>query len=133
MQNMELVRTFRKFGVTLRLYEMAYSLSEGKTRCAYELKHGRKVIFEGKEFYTGAGFTADSMRSVECLLGFLTLQIGDTDREYFDNYTERSLSLSIQIQRITCAYGCTKGKTRVSWPKDQKTIQRGKICKTSKS
>jgi hypothetical protein len=88
MQNMELVRTFRKFGVTLRLYEMAYSLSEGKTRCAYELKHGRKVIFEGKEFYTGAGFTADSMRSVECLLGFLTLQIGDTDREYFDNYTK---------------------------------------------
>ena len=44
------------------------------------------VIFEGEDFATHDVINSD--RVAQSILGFLTLRLGDTDKEYFDNYTE---------------------------------------------
>lgn len=49
----------------------------GKTKCA--------ILFEGEDFATPG--SVDSDEAVRDLMGFLTLKPGDTDKEYFDNYT----------------------------------------------
>lgn len=36
----------------------------------------------------------DSDESLRALLGFLTVKPGDTDREYFDNYTEEQMAFA---------------------------------------
>lgn len=54
------------------------------------MREGRKstVLFEGSDYSPGPGNTTDGDASVRGLLGFLTLRPGDTDREYFEGYTE---------------------------------------------
>lgn len=50
------------------------------------------VVFEGDDFETSMMVTEDDAAIVRGLLGFLSLQDGDTDSEYFDNYTERQIA-----------------------------------------
>ena len=82
MEKLELIKVFRKFGITLRLWTVRNS-----SHLAYELKSGRKVIFEGCDFGPSPCHAIDSLDTVEALLDFLTLRPGDTDREYFAAYT----------------------------------------------
>lgn len=88
---MELIKTWRKDGFTLRLYDLFKRDSLGKSILAYELKDGRKVIFSGDDFACSPLHGIDSLDTVVSLLGFLTLKPGDTDREYFDKYTPDQL------------------------------------------
>ena len=73
-------KTIRRFGTTLRLEFLS-----GRIR--YELKHGRKVIFTGQDFRPSPLYSWDSVGTYCSLMSFLTLQKGDTDAEYFENYT----------------------------------------------
>ena len=50
------------------------------------------VLFEGEDFSPGMGTASDSDSAMACLMGFLTLRPGDTDQEYFDNYTPAQLA-----------------------------------------
>lgn len=86
----ELVKVWRKSGFTLRLWWVRGALCE-KERLAYELKDGRRVIFTGEDFYCSPLHSVDSLDTVYSLLSFLSLQPGDTDREYFDNYTPEQM------------------------------------------
>jgi hypothetical protein len=47
----------------------------------------RTVVFEGEDFGCSPQHGIDSDASVAALMGFLTLRPGDTDADYFANYT----------------------------------------------
>jgi len=55
----------------------------------------RIVLFEGEDFRSSPLHAVDSDETVEAILGFLTLRPGDTDSEYFVNYTD--------VQREFCS------------------------------
>jgi len=63
----------------------------GQTRIAYELRQDGKVLFSGADFCGSPLDADDSDATVAALLGFLTLRPGDTDAEYFENYTPEQL------------------------------------------
>ncbi len=87
----ELIRTWRNSGFTLRLYDTGLRHHRGTTLLGYELKDGRKVIFHGSDFSASPMHSDDSDETVCGLLGFLSLRPGDTDREYFEQYTKEQL------------------------------------------
>lgn len=87
----ELLTVWRNNGFTLRLWN-TYTRVDGKQQLAYELKDGRKVIFEGNDFYAPGDWAWDLKTCVYSLLVFLSLQEGDTDSEYFDNYTPEQIA-----------------------------------------
>lgn len=102
----ELIRTvrltpYRKGGrptFTLRLYHTAEARRDGKTRVAYDLRmHTRDtrkhrtatvVLFDGDDFGCSPLHATDSDACVRGLMTFLTLRPGDTDAEWFANYTD---------------------------------------------
>lgn len=48
----------------------------------------RTVLFEGTDYGRAPSDASDSDGAVQGIMCFLTLRPGDTDAEYFDNYTE---------------------------------------------
>jgi hypothetical protein len=54
----------------------------------------KEVLFEGDDFGASPLHEPESRESAIALLGFLTLRKGDTDEEYFDNYTPAQLEFS---------------------------------------
>ena len=67
--------------------------------------HGRKPIelFTGEDFDCSPCYAIDSDDCVAALMGFLTLRPGDTDRDYFDNYTEAQLDFTAQhAEALAC-------------------------------
>ena len=80
MDDNELIKVWRKDHFTLRLYDThKRDMYNEKHRLAYEFKDGRKVIFAGDDFYPSPLYAIDSLETVYSLLGFLSLQYGDTD------------------------------------------------------
>jgi hypothetical protein len=57
----------------------------------YELKDKGEVIFKGVDFCPSRLHADDSLNTVYAVLSFLSLGKGDTDSEYFDDYTPRQL------------------------------------------
>lgn len=67
----------------------------GVSVLAYELRSEGRVLFSGS--VAGSPLHAiDSDETMEGLMGFLTLRPGDTDREYFENYTQEQLNFCAQ-------------------------------------
>lgn len=56
-----------------------------RTRWRYVMTWKGRHVFSGRDFRPGAGMDVDN--GVVGLLGFLSLQRGDTDAEYFERYT----------------------------------------------
>jgi hypothetical protein len=46
------------------------------------------ILFSGSDFGCSPMHAIDSDDTIAGLMGFLTLRPGDTDDEYFDNYTD---------------------------------------------
>ena len=88
----DLLRTLRLNGTTLCLWDTYRRNSLGKAILKYQFKVGKKVIFEGEDFSPSPCFAIDSLQTAYACLGFLTLKPGDTDREYFENYTEDQMN-----------------------------------------
>lgn len=61
-------------------------------RVGYRFYTGDRLIFEGVDFFTPLGMTRDMRRVAGELLCFLTLREGDTDADYFDDYTPAQLA-----------------------------------------
>jgi hypothetical protein len=81
-------------GHTLRTWE-ARNGGFGRTYLGYEFADASgKVIFEGTDYGCAPSHAIDSDDSLRGLLVFLTLRKGDTDREYFDNYTPEQIAFS---------------------------------------
>ncbi|MBL8751414.1 MAG: hypothetical protein JNK78_19820 [Planctomycetes bacterium] len=67
----------------------------GATLVAYELCDPASVVlFAGEDFRPSPMHADDSDATLRALLGFLTLRPGDTDREYFADYTARQLEFA---------------------------------------
>lgn len=79
----------------LRLWDLFRSDSDGKACVKYELSAGPIVIFSGDDFHCSPMHAIDSDACVESIMGFLTLRPGDTDADYFANYSE--------LQKTFCA------------------------------
>jgi hypothetical protein len=92
----DLVRTWEDpdgYGFKLNLYD-TYQTSYGKSRLAYRFYHGDKIVFEGDDFFSSPSHAIDADATVAGLLHFLSLKPGDTDREYFEGYTEEQLAFA---------------------------------------
>ena len=76
---------------SLELYEV---LGQSE-RIGYTLRQDDRgkttVIFEGRDFRPSPLHAWDSDETVAAITGFLTLRSGDTDREYFENYTAEQI------------------------------------------
>ena len=72
---------------TLKLFDTFRRDSYGKNRLAYEFFQDKKLIFTGNDFFCSPLHSIDSDDSIYSLMGFLTLCPGDTDEEYFKDYT----------------------------------------------
>lgn len=75
----------------LTLWETGRQHWRGTSMLRYELKQDREVIFTGDDYSPSPMHCDDSDDSIASLLGFLTVKPGDTDRDYFEDYTERQL------------------------------------------
>lgn len=81
-------------GYELRQHEHSVPFGERwNLQARAKLPHTRTtVLFTGEDFAGSPMHADDSDQCVASLLGFLTLRPGDTDREYFDNYTPAQLA-----------------------------------------
>lgn len=65
----------------------------GHAQVAYYLaRPDGSRVFEGDDFRTPAHMCADGPEAATALLSFLTVQPGDVEEEYFDNYTPKQLA-----------------------------------------
>ena len=67
----------------------------GKHRLAYEfsMHQGRKtVLFKGHNLYASPLHAIDSDATMRSIMSFLTLRPGDTDKEFFADYTPEQLA-----------------------------------------
>ena len=87
---MEHLRTWQAADFRLDLYY--FGTGWGRPRLAYELRDHGEVIFAGDDFYPSPLYAYDGDEAIVALLGFLALRPGDTDRAYFDRYTNRQLA-----------------------------------------
>jgi hypothetical protein len=74
---------------TLKMYE-----TDGDD-IGYRLMRTNGTIFEGRGYRPGAGIAHDSDDAVRGLMGFLTLRPGETDKEYFENYTSHQMGFAL--------------------------------------
>lgn len=72
-----------KFLVTL--YQMG--VSQSKYQFHYSLAHEGKLLLSGKDFYC----PTNDIKAFTSVLSFLTLRLGDTDDEFFKNYSDEVL------------------------------------------
>ncbi len=110
-------RPYRKgMGPTFRLvtWDTYGTCHGGKSRLGYRLTmHDTKggwgefprcaVLFEGEDFGCSPMHAIDSDEAVAAIMGFLTLRPGDTDREYFQDYTAEQLAYCSQYaEALSC-------------------------------
>jgi hypothetical protein len=82
-------RPYRKgLGPIFRLntWDTGRTKSTGQYLVGYCLKQDGKVLFEGEDFGCSPMHAIDSDECARTLMGFLTLEPGDTDEDYFENY-----------------------------------------------
>ena len=72
------------------------SARKGRALLSYHFYHINDLIFEGREFSPSPFYHYASDKSIGALLGFLSLKPGDTDKEYFEDYTQQQLAFVIQ-------------------------------------
>lgn len=81
----DVLKVWKKEGYRLTLYSI------GGERIGYRFLDQGKLIFEGKDFRPSPLYATDSMETVCALLDFLSLRPGDTDSDYFKDYTAAQL------------------------------------------
>ena len=85
---------------TLKLYDIGGRAISERERIGYELsqRSGGKVtvVFAGEDFGPSPMHGWDSDDSVKALMSFLTLRKGDTDAEYFKDYSPTQFEFSEQ-------------------------------------
>jgi hypothetical protein len=84
-----------------------------RTRIGYELAGPDGApIFRGTDFRPSPLWAIDSDDALRALLGFLTLRPGDTDREYFADYTagQRAFAESADCEYLAFLYSDGEGE-----------------------
>lgn len=78
-------------GFALEMFYAGVS-NRGSAKVAYRFYDGERLIFEGDDYGPSPCWAYDGDESVASLLAFLSLRPGDTDSEYFDDYTPEQLA-----------------------------------------
>ena len=72
--------------------DVPHTLSGQRPEIGYCLFDGNELIFEGDKFFPSPSAGIDTMATaMELTAGYLTLKPGDTDPDWFDEYTARQL------------------------------------------
>lgn len=92
-------RTGPKFSLTM--WATPRTDARGQTIIGYELHakrtgEPRKLLFTGEDFAGSPLHADDSDACVRSLMTFLTLRPGDTDSDYFANYTPEQIGFAEQ-------------------------------------
>jgi hypothetical protein len=87
----DLIRTWEEDGFRVDLYDTGRVDAHGRTDLAYRFWDGNELLFEGEDFANSPQHATDSDQTLGGLLFFLSIQPGDTDDEYFRNYTPRQM------------------------------------------
>ena len=66
------------------------------------------TLFHGRDFGPGRFNCVDSDEAIEGLMGFLTLRPGDTDAEYFRDYTAAQLEFCSQHAEVLSGEVCVR-------------------------
>ena len=91
----DLLRHVEFDGYTLKLWDTNQIDSMHKSILAYEMyTPSGDVLFAGADYHCSPMHCIDSNDCVRELLGFLTLKPGDTDDEYFENYTPAQMEFA---------------------------------------
>ena len=86
--SVDMLRQVRFDDYQLDLWDTGQTIMGGKSRLGYRLTHpDGHVIFEGEDFGCSPCQSIDSDDTLRSVLSFLTLRPGDTDADYFDDYT----------------------------------------------
>lgn len=94
MREEEPMREWENSGFKLTMWGTDRQDTRGQTVIAYEFSHEGKVVFSGEDFCGSPMNCDDSDETVAALLSFLALRPGDTDREYFEKYTEEQMEFA---------------------------------------
>ena len=81
---------------TLTMWDTSRTGSDGKSILGYQLKQDGVELFTGEDFACSPMHCVDSDNAVAALMGFLTLRKGDTDADYFKDYTPAQVEFSEQ-------------------------------------
>ena len=61
---------------------------------SYTMTQNGRILFSGDDFSPSPMDSIDGLEAVVCLLSFLTTRPGDTDDEYFQDYTAKQLDFA---------------------------------------
>lgn len=70
----------------------------GGPKVQYYMFFNNEIIFSGNDFRPSPLYNIDDLESAVSLLAFLTLQKGDTDDKYFENYTPEQINFSAKFE-----------------------------------
>ena len=83
----------RNGGYTVSLEATSKRMKTGQIKTKYSLTDPKgKVVFSGSDLGCSPLNTPESKENAVALLSFLTLRKGDTDEDYFDDYTPEQLA-----------------------------------------
>lgn len=99
---------------TCKVTEDGYDFASHKSRVSYSLQCGREIIFTGNDLLCSPLHDPESKETILSLMGFLTLQAGDTDSEYFDNYTGAQLAFRDSSDCELLQFLCIEEEERMS-------------------
>lgn len=92
------MQTYKLDGYTMTLQATDKRDKTGHIMVRYEFKTPRDAtLFYGDDFGVSPLHAPESADAAKSLLSFLTLRKGDTDEEYFENYTPEQLKFSESI------------------------------------
>lgn len=94
---------FDGFKLTMQLD--GYDYTQHKERVKYTLRNPEgKIVFAGNDFFASPLDNPTGIDSALALMVFLTVRPGDTDQEYFENYTPDQLSFvqSFECEQLSC-------------------------------
>lgn len=100
----EKIKRWRRENVSCSLYDLGYDYSHHKNRVGYRFTWKGQIIFQGRDFFPSPLIAIDSVQTIYALLSFLTLRPGDTDKEYFQDYTPIQLDWcnSLECEDLQC-------------------------------
>lgn len=100
-------------GFTLETWDTNRRDEYGKSILGYCLRDkDRKRIFAGEDFCCSPCHCVDSNESLHGLLTFLTLRPGDTDDEYFQDYTSAQLRFADEYGEELSGYNMHLEETK---------------------
>ncbi len=81
----------------------------GGTRIDVEVKQGGNVIFRRGDTWCGTpaygGMSLDGKEAKELVLSLVAMKPGDTDAEYFENYTNEQIEWAEKYGDYLCSVG----------------------------